>query len=111
VLDVIRDEGLMENAASVGADFAAGLRDLATRHEALGETRAAGLFIGQTILTDGVPDPARTARLVNALRDERILISSTGPKGDSLKIRPPLPFSMAHVDQVLTTLDRLLPAL
>jgi 4-aminobutyrate aminotransferase-like enzyme len=111
VLDVIRDEGLMENAASVGADFAAGLRDLATRHEALGETRAAGLFIGQTILTDGVPDPARTARLVNALRDERILISSTGPLGDSLKIRPPLPFSMAHVDQVLTTLDRLLPAL
>jgi 4-aminobutyrate aminotransferase-like enzyme len=111
VLDVIRDEGLMENAASVGADFAAGLRDLATRHEALGETRAAGLFIGQTILRDGVPDPARTARLVNALRDERILISSTGPKGDSLKIRPPLPFSMVHVDQVLTTLDRLLPAL
>jgi 4-aminobutyrate aminotransferase-like enzyme len=111
VLDVIRDEGLMENAASVGADFAAGLRALATRHEALGETRAAGLFIGQTILTDGTPDPARTARLVNALREERILISSTGPKGDSLKIRPPLPFSLADVDQVLTTLDRLLPTL
>jgi 4-aminobutyrate aminotransferase-like enzyme len=110
VLDVVRDEGLMENAASVGADFAAGLRALATRHEALGETRAAGLFIGQTILTDGAPDPARTAQLVNALRENRILISSTGPKGDSLKIRPPLPFSLSDADQVLTTLDRLLPA-
>jgi 4-aminobutyrate aminotransferase-like enzyme len=109
VLDVIRDEGLMENAASVGADFAAGLRALATRHDALGETRAAGLFIGQTILTDGVPDAARTARLVNALREDRILISSTGPKGDSLKIRPPLPFSLTDADQVLTALDRLLP--
>ena len=31
--------------------------------------------------------------------------------GDSLKIRPPLPFSLADVDQVLTTLDRLLPTL
>jgi 4-aminobutyrate aminotransferase-like enzyme len=109
ILDVIRDEGLMENAATVGAAFAAGLRSLAARHEALGETRAAGLFIGQTIQSDGQPDPTRTARLVNALRENHILISSTGPKGDSLKIRPPLPFSLADVDQVLTTLDRLLP--
>ena len=31
--------------------------------------------------------------------------------GDSLKIRPPLPFSLGNVDQVLTTLDRLLPTL
>jgi 4-aminobutyrate aminotransferase-like enzyme len=108
VLDVIRDEGLMENAATVGRDFAAGLQDLAKRHETLGQTRAAGLFIGQTILSDGQPDPSRTARLVNALREARILVSSTGPKGDSLKIRPPLPFSLRDVDQVLTTLDRLL---
>ncbi len=111
VLDVIRDEALQDNAATVGAAFMQGLKSLAQRHESLGETRGAGLFIGQTILTDGQPDPARTARLVNALRENRILISSTGPKGDSLKIRPPLPFSLAHVDQVLTTLDRILKTL
>jgi 4-aminobutyrate aminotransferase-like enzyme len=111
VLDVIRDEGLQQNAANIGATFMQGLRSLAQRHDALGETRAAGLFIGQTILTDGKPDPTRTARLVNALRENHILISSTGPKGDSLKIRPPLPFSAENVDQVLTTLDKLLPTL
>ncbi|WP_333817451.1 aspartate aminotransferase family protein [Tabrizicola sp.] len=111
VLDVIRDEALQQNAATVGAALADGLRSLARRHEALGETRAAGLFIGQTIQTNGTPDPARTNRLVNALRDNHILISSTGPQGDSLKIRPPLPFSQANVDQVLTTLDRLLGSL
>ncbi len=111
VLDVIRDEGLQPNAATVGSALADGLRALTGRHDALGETRAVGLFIGQTILKDGQPDPTRTARLVNALRDNRILISSTGPRGDSLKIRPPLPFSLGNVDQVLTTLDRLLPTL
>ena len=110
VLDVIRDEGLQENAATVGTAFAKGLRDLAGRHETLGETRAAGLFLGQTILSDGQPDPVRTARLVNALRENRILISSTGPAGDSLKIRPPLPFSLGNVDQFLTTLDKVLTA-
>ncbi|MBP9047629.1 MAG: aminotransferase class III-fold pyridoxal phosphate-dependent enzyme [Tabrizicola sp.] len=111
VLDVIRDEGLQQNAATVGKALADGLRSLAQRHDALGETRAAGLFIGQTIQSNGRPDPARTAHLVNALRDNRILISSTGPQGDSLKIRPPLPFGLAHVDQFLTTLDRLLPSI
>lgn len=111
VLDVIRDEALQQNAATVGDAFAQGLKSLAQRHETLGETRAAGLFIGQTILTDGQADPTRTARLVNALRERHILISSTGPKGDSLKIRPPLPFSLRDVDQVLTTLDQLLPTL
>jgi 4-aminobutyrate aminotransferase-like enzyme len=111
VLDVIRDEGLQQNAETTGAALAQGLSSLAQRHESLGETRAVGLFVGQTILTDGQPDPIRTARLVNRLREHRILISSTGPQGDSLKIRPPLPFSKGNVDQLLGTLDKLLPGL
>ncbi|MFN4131342.1 MAG: aspartate aminotransferase family protein [Paracoccaceae bacterium] len=108
VLDVIRDEGLMQNAATVGAAFAAGLRSLATQHDCLGETRAAGLFLGTDILTDGQPDARRAARLVNDLRQNGILISATGPEGHILKIRPPLPFSLANVDQFLTTFDRVL---
>jgi 4-aminobutyrate aminotransferase-like enzyme len=110
VLDVIRDEGLMQNAANVGTAFAEGLRDLATRHDAIGETRAAGLFLGTDILADGQPDPARAGRLVNDLRREGVLISATGPRGHILKIRPPLPFSLANVDQFLTTLEKILQA-
>jgi 4-aminobutyrate aminotransferase-like enzyme len=108
--DVIRDEGLMQNAATVGAAFAQGLRDLAKTHDSIGETRAAGLFLGTDILTDGQPDGAKAGRLVNNLRREGILISATGTQGHILKIRPPLPFSQANVDQFLTTLDRLLAA-
>lgn len=108
VLDVIQDERLMQNAASVGKVFAAGLRDLATRHEAIGQTRAAGLFLGTDIVSDGQPDAARASRLVNDLRRDGILISATGPKGHILKIRPPLTFSFANVDQFLTTFARVL---
>ncbi|NJS40346.1 MAG: aminotransferase class III-fold pyridoxal phosphate-dependent enzyme, partial [Rhodobacteraceae bacterium] len=83
-------------------------RALGQRHETLGETRATGLFLGQDILTNGQPDAARAARLVNDLRQNGILISATGPKGHVLKIRPPLPFSLANVDQFLTTFDKVL---
>ena len=108
VLDVIRDEGLMENAARVGAAFADGLRQLGQRHDCIGDTRAAGLFLGTDIVTDGQPDGVRAGRLVNDLRRGGILISATGPQGHILKIRPPLPFSLANVDQFLTTLDSIL---
>ena len=108
VLDVIRDEGLMQNAATVGAAFATGLRALGQRYETLGETRAAGLFLGVDIVTNGQPDATRAARLVNALRQNGILISATGPLGHTLKIRPPLVFSTANTDQFLDRLDTIL---
>jgi len=111
VLDVIRDEGLMENAATVGTAFAEGLRNLATRHDAMGETRAAGLFLGTDIVNNGQPDATRAARIVNDLRQNGILISATGPRGHTLKIRPPLPFSLENIDQFLTTLDRVVARL
>ena len=105
VLEVIEGEGLKSNAAKVGACFRDGLLALARTHDSLGPLRAAGLFLGQDIVTDGRPDPAKAARVVNALRANHILISATGAKGHTLKIRPPLVFSMAHVDQVLTGLE------
>ncbi len=98
VLNVIRDEGLQQNAARTGRIFHQGLEDLATRHPCLGQTRSAGLFLGLDIIAaDGTPDPARAAQIVNALREACVLISATGPQGHTLKIRPPLVFSTDHV--------------
>jgi 4-aminobutyrate aminotransferase-like enzyme len=112
VLDVIRDEGLMQNAATTGAAFLQGLRALQTPGGAMGEVRGAGLFIGADIVNDdGSPSPARAARLVNRLRDRRILISATGARGHILKIRPPLPFTPEDAAQVTTAIADLLPAL
>ena len=108
VLEVIEGEGLMQNAATVGASFRDGLRALAREHEALGDTRAAGLFLGQDIVTDGQPDAARAGRIVNRMRELGVLISATGALGHVLKIRPPLIFANRDVDQVLATLSKAL---
>ena len=111
VLEVIENEGLMQNAAAVGAYFAEGLRALAVDHSALGPIRAAGLFLGAEIVQDGDPlrpDAARTMQVVNHLRAARVLISATGPRANVLKIRPPLVFGREHVDLFL---DKLAAAL
>ncbi len=106
VLEVVEGEGLQENARKVGAEFAAALRGL--RDPRLGELRDAGLFFGLDVLDCDRPDAAMAARIVNGLRDERVLISATGPKGHVLKIRPPLVFSGDHVGIFAERLVRVL---
>lgn len=109
VLDVIEDEGLMANCATVGAAFAEGLRGLAKAHLALGELRATGLFLGQDIVNaEGHADAAAAGRIVNRLRDEGVLISATGPKGHVLKIRPPMVFSLENLAFFLERLEKVL---
>jgi 4-aminobutyrate aminotransferase-like enzyme len=108
VLDVIENEGLIENARVVGGYFADGLRGLARRFECLGDLRAVGLFLGQDITRHGVADADLTGRIVNGLREAGVLISSTGMKRNVLKIRPPLVFSKANVDQFMVAFEDVL---
>ena len=45
------------------------------------------------------------------MRERGILISTTGPAGNVLKIRPPLVFQREHADLLLQTLDEVLDVL
>jgi 4-aminobutyrate aminotransferase-like enzyme len=108
VMDVIEDEGLIDNAAKVGAYLADGLGDLAQRYPLIGDVRGAGLFVGVELVRDRAglePATEETTRLVNLLRDRRVLISASGPFANVLKIRPPLVFSQANADHFLGVMD------
>lgn len=101
VLDVIVDEGLKENARIVGAYLHQGLETIAGRSGLIGDVRSAGLFLGVEIVGDAAArttDATGTSKLVNGLREKRVLISATGPRANVLKIRPPLVFSKENAD-------------
>ena len=109
-LDVIRDEGLVENARTIGSRVAEGLR--AIDDPRVGEVRGAGLFIGVDIVdAAGAPDEALTLDIVNGLRDRRVLLSATAVDNATLKIRPPLVFDEADADRLLTELAGVLAEL
>jgi 4-aminobutyrate aminotransferase-like enzyme len=106
VLDVLRNEDLMANALAVGSALKAGFVALAKRHAAIGTVRGQGLFLGVDILDDdGSPDPKRAGDLVNEMRRRHVLISASGPLGNVLKIRPPLPFSLVDADELVQSCD------
>jgi len=72
-------------------------------------TRGVGLFLGVDIVDDkGQPSSRLAGRIVNALRDDRILISATGRLGHTLKIRPPLVFTESHAVMLVEGLERAL---
>jgi 4-aminobutyrate aminotransferase-like enzyme len=105
VLDVIEHDRLVDNARDVGRYLRAGIAKLGGP---IGAVRGAGLYIGADLVVDGAPAPALAARVVNALRERRVLISATGPAANTLKIRPPLPFARGDADRFLAALQAVL---
>ena len=104
VLDVIRDEGLMARAATVGNHLHSRLLALAARHRALGEVRGAGLYFG----IDVAGGAAAAARLAEGLRRRGVLVGLCGPAADVVKIRPPLVFGVEHADLLADRMDEVL---
>lgn len=104
VLDVFEREGVPQRAERVGESLLGGLRDLLSDSPHVSEVRGAGLAIGIDIVEtreDEAPDRARATKVINALREKRVLISGAGAAGHTLKIRPPLAFDEADVSRFL----------
>ena len=112
VLDIVRDEGLQDNARVVGAHLQESLRSLASRHPAVSDVRGAGLFVA---LEFGLESYAAaedlTLAVVNGLKEHHVLVGTAGIYNDALKIRPPLCFSREDADRFVTELDAVLTEL
>jgi 4-aminobutyrate aminotransferase-like enzyme/Ser/Thr protein kinase RdoA (MazF antagonist) len=114
VLDVLEDEDLPRRAIEVGDHLRARLRELAERHEIVGDVRGAGLLTGVELVRDRAsrePADGATTAIADAMRDRGILVGTTGPDGNVLKIRPPLVFAHEHADRLVSTLDEVLAVL
>ncbi len=114
VLNVIRDERLQDNSLRVGKVLRDGFSELAKRFEQIGDIRGSGLYLGVELVRDRTtkaPDSATALAVVNGLRARRVLISATGPNANVLKIRPPLVFSEANADRLLSETEKVFATL
>lgn len=108
VLETIERESLIQHAARVGTLLRDGIAGLAARHEAIGDVRGAGMFVGVELVLDRVsraPDRHRTSRVVNRMRDKGVLLSACAKGHNVLKIRPPLVLSADQAEMVIRALD------
>lgn len=115
VLDVVVEERLSERAAAMGARLRAGLLELATRHEAIGEVRGRGLLLGVELVTDRVAREPADA-LGAAATDECLarglsmnIVRHIGANS-VWRIAPPLTVTEDEIDQALSIMDESLTA-
>ena len=111
VLDVLEREQLRENAQVVGRHLLARLRELARSRPGIADVRGSGLFVGVDLARDpsGVePDRDTAHRVMNAMRENGVLVGVEGPFGNVLKIRPPMPLGIGEADLLLGVLDEAL---
>lgn len=111
VLDVIEGEGLLANAREVGTHILRRFTALGTQHQAIGDVRGEGLYLGLDLVVDRTtkePATALAADVANRLCERGVLISTDGPYDNVIKLKPPLVLGFAEADLLCDELDRAL---
>ena len=111
VLEEMRENSLMSQANKVGDYARLRLATLMQKYEVIGDIRGSGLIFGAEMVCDRQSkEPASdfTDQIINAMRQRGVLLSKLGRRKNSLKIRPPMPFSVANTDFLFDTLDEVL---
>jgi 4-aminobutyrate aminotransferase-like enzyme len=82
----------------------------ALRHPLLAEVRGTGLFFGAEFVLDDrmAPATAFVAEVVERMVARGFLMNRIGRAGNTLKIRPPMPFSIENADQLADALEQVL---
>jgi 4-aminobutyrate aminotransferase-like enzyme len=111
VIDIVREENLVEHAAEAGAYFMHQLRELGRTHPLVGNVRGQGLMIGFDLL---VEDSALTEDIANDFMygcRHRGVHLTFGYGNRSFRIIPPLVISHAEIDRAIDVMDQTLRTL
>lgn len=110
VLEIILRDQLVQRAASLGEHLAAGLRDIQSRHDCVGDVRGRGLLRGMEIVRDRdskEPAPELGSRITARCLEMGLSMNIANlPRLSSVfRIAPPLTISKAELETGLAILD------
>ncbi len=108
VLDFVEEENLLANTAQMGALLREHLEALKEKHPLIGDVRGMGLLQAIELVRDRTtkePAPEETAALMEAARDERLLVGKGGMYGNVIRLSPPMNIGRADVEEFARLLD------
>ena len=106
------EEGLIQNAADVGAHLKSRLVDLMDKHALIGDVRGIGLMIGAELVKDrGTKEPAPKERdeVVQRAFHQGLLLLGSGQ--NTIRFCPPLVITKEQADTAVSILDDVLASL
>lgn len=110
-LDLLQ-EGLVENAARVGAHLLEKLRELPTRHEVVGDVRGLGLMLAVDLVQDRksrAPAKDKVDPVLKAAFERGLLLLGCGES--AIRLAPPLIVTEEEADVAVGILDQALGTL
>ena len=102
VLDVIEDEDLVAHTAAMGELLVRRLRAGTADVPAVKGVRGRGLLVGVDLAGTSARE---MAGVLDRVREQGVLIGTTGPRYDVLKIRPPLVVSADQIERVASVVS------
>ena len=108
-LEVMQRENVPARAEQLGRQLRAGLDKLAQRYDWIGEVRGLGLMQALELVEDRKtrePSPKKAAALLEAAKEERLLIGTGGLHGHVIRIAPQMLISEEEIADGLERLGR-----
>lgn len=109
VLEVIREESLLENAREQGSYMLDVLRDLQARSPIVGDVRGVGLMVAVEFVkpgTDKEPNPEAVQRILQRALENGLLMYPCGHWTQTIRLIPPLTVTREQVEEGLEIFTR-----
>ncbi len=104
VIDIVREENLVDRARESGDYFVKCLRELAVRRTIIGNVRGQGLMIGFDLITD---DPAAANYFMYGCRSRGVHLTY-GYGNINIRIIPPLVITRSEIDFAVEIMEKAL---
>ena len=104
VIETIREEGLVANAAARGAELLASLKALQAADDRIGDVRGPGLMIGTEFVKDRTtrePDGAIVDTLLARCADDGLILLSAGSHHQVVRWIPPISVTTAEINRAV----------
>lgn len=108
VLEVIREEKLIERAQLIGTWILARLKELQARFACIGEVRGLGALVAMEFVRNrraDAPDPDLTKALVQAAGRRGLILLSCGIYSNVVRILAPLTIPQSHLEEGFALLE------
>jgi 4-aminobutyrate aminotransferase len=108
-IQVMRDEGLLENTQARGEQLMVGLRHLQEQYPEIGDVRGLGLMVGVEFSSlEGKPDKRTAKAIQQACLEERLLLLTCGTWDNTIRFIPPLVVTADQIGDGLARFERAL---
>ena len=106
-IQVLREERLIENAATLGEVLMTGLRQMQKDHAEIGDVRGVGLMVASEFRDPhGQPWTERAKAVVHAAHEQGLLLLTCGSYDNVIRWIPPLVVNAGQIEEGLELFER-----